>query len=257
MPYDFGGAGTINSTTEDLGSWVRLLLADGEFEGKRIVSAENLAVTRMARVALSDKVSYAMGWILQSTPNGDIIWHNGGTMAFGSYIGIVPDHDIGVIVLTNETNVRFPDAIGEWTLDRLLGNAEVDHVAAKLAAARAGDEATAKLFAKPADAQPPIPLAPLAGTYTNPVWGKTEVRVDGGALLAPLSTGATLKLDPWNGDIFTISLVPEGEMVAVAANLGPSPLGFAQFQIDPSGQRNAMSVRFQQEGQTFVFTRSD
>jgi hypothetical protein len=34
-------------------------------------------------------------------------------------------------VLTNEVNVGFPDAIGLWTLDRILGNPEVDHVAAK------------------------------------------------------------------------------------------------------------------------------
>ena len=56
-----------------------------------------------------------MGWVIQSTPNGRIVWHNGGTTAFGAYIGTAPDKDVGVIVLTNETNVGFPDAVGEWT----------------------------------------------------------------------------------------------------------------------------------------------
>ena len=73
----------------------------------------------------------------------------------------------------------------------------------------------------------------------------------------PLSTGATLKLNPWNGDTFTMSLVPKGEMAAAVLNLGPTPLGFVRFQIDPSDERNAMSVRFPQEGQAFVFMRSD
>ena len=81
---------------------------------------------------MSDTFAYAMGWVVQSTPNGRIVWHNGGTSAYGAFIGTAPDKDVGVIVLTNQTNVGFPDAVGEWTLDRLMDNPDVDHVAAKL-----------------------------------------------------------------------------------------------------------------------------
>src|SRR5262249_11550989 len=49
-PYAFAGAGAINSTVEDMASWLRLQLGDGSFAGKRIVSAESLAATRTARV---------------------------------------------------------------------------------------------------------------------------------------------------------------------------------------------------------------
>ena len=64
FPYGFGGAGAINSTVEDMARWVRLQLGDGTFEGKRIVSAENLAVTRIAAGRrCSDTVAYAMGWV--------------------------------------------------------------------------------------------------------------------------------------------------------------------------------------------------
>jgi len=62
-------------------------------------------------------------------------WHNGGTTSFGAYIGFVPEARIGVTVLTNETNVGFPDAVRLWVLDRLLGNPSVDHVAKTLEAA--------------------------------------------------------------------------------------------------------------------------
>ena len=129
FPYDFDGAGDINSTIEDASRWLRFQLGNGTFEGHRIVTAENLAVTHTPKVALSDKVAYAMGWVVQQTPNGTIVWHNGGTSAFGSYFGMVPDKHVGVVVLTNEANVGFPDAIGLWVLDRLLGNPKVDHVA--------------------------------------------------------------------------------------------------------------------------------
>ena len=53
FPYDFGGAGNINSNIEDMARWVRLQLGNGTFEGRRIVSPENLAFTRTPKVAMS------------------------------------------------------------------------------------------------------------------------------------------------------------------------------------------------------------
>ncbi|MGB9274834.1 MAG: serine hydrolase domain-containing protein [Terrimicrobiaceae bacterium] len=69
FPYDFGGAGDINSTIEDMARWVRLQLGNGTFEGRRIVSSENLAFTHTPKVAISDKLFYALGWVIQQTPN--------------------------------------------------------------------------------------------------------------------------------------------------------------------------------------------
>lgn len=114
---------------------------------------------------MSDKISYALGWVIEQTQNGDIVWHNGGTNTFGAYVGMVPDKSVGVILLTNETNVGFPDAIGLWTLDRILDNPKVDYVADRLKVAKTKVETTAKLFAQPANPRPFPPLAPLAGNF--------------------------------------------------------------------------------------------
>ena len=255
FPYGFGAAGSINSTVEDLAHWVRLHLADGSFEGDQIVSAANLAVTKTPRVGMSDTFAYAMGWVVQSTPNGRIVWHNGGTTAYGAFIGTAPDKDVGVIVLTNQTNVGFPDAIGEWTLDRLMGNPDVDHAAARLKAARDGAAADAAVFVRPASPSPPPPLAPLAGDFANPAFGKATVTEDGGGLALELAgTGARLRLDPWDGGIFTASLVPEGRFAAIAANLGPAPLGFVQYQIGATGKLDLLHF-WMADGQAYDFRR--
>ena len=254
FPYLYAGAGAINSTVEDMARWIRLQLGNGSFAGKRIVSPENLAVTRMARVALNDKLAYAMGWVIQITPNGVVVWHNGGTPSFGSYVGVELDQRIGVVVLTNETNVGFPDAIGAWVLDRLLGNPDVDHVAERLKLARAGAEKDAKLWARPADPRPFPPLAPLAGSFTHPAVGKAAVKQDGGALVMELAAGAALRLDPWDGDIFPATLVPQGRFAPLAENLGPSPTAFAQFQLDATGKLDVLRLTAD-DGQTYAFTR--
>jgi CubicO group peptidase (beta-lactamase class C family) len=254
FPYLYAGAGAINSTVEDMARWIRLQLGNGSFEGKRIVSPENLAVTRMARVALNDKLVYAMGWVIQITPKGVVVWHNGGTPSFGSYVGVELDKRIGVVVLTNETNVGFPDAIGAWVLDRLLGNPDVDHVAERLKLARAGAEKDTELWTRPANPRPPPPLAPLAGSFSHPAVGKAAVKQDGDALVMELTTGATLKLDPWDGDIFTATLVPQGRFAALAENLGPDPTAFAQFQMDATGKLDVLRLTAN-DGQTYEFRR--
>jgi CubicO group peptidase (beta-lactamase class C family) len=255
FPYDFGGAGDINSTIEDMARWVRLQLGNGGFEGQRIVSPESLAVTRTPKIALSDKIFYALGWIIQQTPNGNIVWHNGGTSSFGAYIGLVPDKNIGVIVLSNATNVGFPDAIGLWTLDRILGNREANHVANTLKTARVNFGTASKLFAKPANPRPVPPLAPLAGTFANPSFGKAAVTLEGDALVVEIqATGARLKLEPWDGDVFTARLMPLGRFAAVVQNLGPLPNGFVQFQIDKDAGLNVLRLSFD-DGQAYEFKR--
>jgi CubicO group peptidase (beta-lactamase class C family) len=254
-PYDHDGAGDINSNIEDMAKWISLQLAGGTLNGRRIVSPENLAYTRTPKVAMSDKAYYALGWIVQQTPNGDIVWHNGGTFGFGAMVVLQLDRKLGVIVLSNQSNVGMPDALGLWTLDRLLGNPMVDYEATTLAKAKATYTDGVKQFARPADPQASPPLAPLAGNFANPAFGKAALRMDGGiAALEFAASGAKLRLDPWNGAVYTATLAPEEKFAAMAANLGPLPIAFAQFQNDKDGKPTTLRLTFS-DGQAFDFKR--
>jgi CubicO group peptidase (beta-lactamase class C family) len=254
-PYMFGGAGDINSSVEDMARWVRLLLANGTFEGRRIVSPENLAVTRTARVAMSDKMVYANGWIVTQTPNGNIVWHNGGTDGFGAMIAVSLDKDVGVIVLANEANQGFPDAVGLWTLDRLLDNPVVDHAAAALKTVTAKFADMDRMFARPPNPRPFRPPAPLTGSFVNPSFGKAALRLDGEALVLALEeSGCQLKLEPWDGDVFTVRVVPSGRFAALVENLGPRPIGFVQPQIGKEGRLTLLRLSFE-DGQAYEFRR--
>jgi CubicO group peptidase (beta-lactamase class C family) len=242
-PYGFGPAGNINSTVEEMARWVRLQLGGGSFEGRRIVSAESLAYTRRSKVAVDDKSSYAMGWLQVPTANGTIVMHDGGTGGFGTFLGLLPERDVGVIVLSNEANVGLPVALGMWALDRLLDNPAVDHVATALKGAKAKFASEQKLFAKPASPRPFPALAPLAGSFTSPAFGKAAVRPDGDALVLELKeTGAELALTPWDGEVFTFRLLPRGRFAPAAAGVGEQPFGFAQFEVGQDGKLGVLRL---------------
>jgi CubicO group peptidase (beta-lactamase class C family) len=224
-------------------------------DGRRIVSPENLAYTRTPKVAMSDKAFYALGWVVQQTPNGDIVWHNGGTLGFGAMIALQLDRNLGVIVLSNQSNVGMPDALGLWTLDRLLGNPMVDHEAITIARAKATYADGVKQFARPADPQPSPPLAQLAGNFANPAFGKATLRMDGStAALEIAATGAKLRLDPWNGPVYTATLAPDERFATMAASLGPLPIAFTQFLNDKDGKPTTLRLTFS-DGQAYDFKR--
>ncbi len=254
FPYVFGGAGDINSNIEDMAHWIRLQLGNGSFEGNRLVSPQNLAVTRTPKVALNDKTSYALGWTITQTPKGTVVWHNGGTPGFGAFVGLELNRNIGVVILTNQGNVGFPDALGIWIFDRLLGNASVDHVAVTLERTKKNFSDGEKMFARPTDARPFPPLAPLCGSFSNPTFGKVTLKQDGSVLVLEFRTGAELKLEPWDGGIFTARVVAKGPFTAVAEGRGPRPAGFVQFQMDKDGKLNVLRLSFD-DGQAYNFRR--
>ena len=107
FPYDFGGAGNINSTVEDMARWIRLQLGNGTFEGQRIVSPENLAVTRTPRVGITDRPPTRMGWVVSRRRTAA----SSGTTAArppSAPMSACADRDVGIVILTNETNVGLP-----------------------------------------------------------------------------------------------------------------------------------------------------
>jgi hypothetical protein len=68
-------------------------------------------------------------------------------------------------------------------------------------------------------------------------------------------TGAKLRLDGWDGSIFTASLVPQGKFSDIAANLGPLPMGFAQFLVDKDGRQDVIRLTLFPPGQVYELKR--
>jgi hypothetical protein len=130
----------------------------------------------------------------------------------------------------------------------------VDHGAIVLAGAKTRYADDLKQFARPAEPQPSPPLAPLAGNFANPAFGKAVLRSDGEVTTLELASGARLRLDPWNGSVYTATLVPDERFASMAANIGPSSIAFTQFQNDKDGQPTIFRLTFS-DGQAYDFKR--
>jgi CubicO group peptidase (beta-lactamase class C family) len=105
-------AGAALASLTDMASWVRMQLRQGmSVTGDRVVSAANLAECWKGGAAVPfspnsdpDAVSqeYGMGWQRLTFKDDTIlIWHNGAIEGFTSYMGFLPQHDLGIVVLNN------------------------------------------------------------------------------------------------------------------------------------------------------------
>lgn len=235
FPYALGPAGALNSNVPDMAQWLRLQLGRGQFGDKVIVSEKNLDVTWTPRVAMSERTSYAVGWVVTATPNGRIIWHNGGTAGFGAHVGFLPDRDVGIIILTNLENTGLPDAVAQWFYDRLLDNTTVDNVALALEAYRARAQA-AKDAAPKAIADAKTDLSTYVGTYASPLLGEGAVSVgDSKVLQLTLESDAVLRLDPLYADTFSAKLMPTNGFAPMVAMGGDDSITPVQFERDERG----------------------
>ena len=66
-----------------------------------------------------------LGWFSTPRPEGDIIWHNGGTGGFRSFLGFNPKTQQGVVILTN-SNDDWPDELGWVLLDPAFIRPRID-----------------------------------------------------------------------------------------------------------------------------------
>jgi hypothetical protein len=59
----------------------------------------------------------ALGWHISTRDGSELVWHNGGTGGYRSFIGFDPKTRVGVVVLTNVSNEAGGDDIGMHLLD--------------------------------------------------------------------------------------------------------------------------------------------
>ena len=112
-------AGTISSTANDMARYVTMLLAKGEFEGKRAFSEAAIEETRKGRIAMPGG-QYGLGWMLAEKDGEKRVFHGGNIDGFSALVTLVPEKGIGIVALSNGDAAPLPDEATEIVLDALL-----------------------------------------------------------------------------------------------------------------------------------------
>lgn len=238
FPYALGPAGAFNSNVKDMAQWLRLQLGRGHFDGKVLVSEDNLDVTWTPRVAMSERVSYAVGWVINATPKGRVIWHNGGTVGFGAHAGFLPDGRTGIVILTNIGNPVMADALAQWFYDRALDNPKVDNITLAAAAMRTARELQSKQAAAFVAGPLPATASVLVGSYLSPVLGTATVAVVDGKLqmtLEKTDAVAVLEANKDDPNLFSARLSATAGYEPIVAITGEVPFTQIRFERDGVG----------------------
>lgn len=99
------GAGGAWSTANDLIKYVRFELNEGKLDdGVQYVSAKNLLQRRVPNVSIGEDQTYGMGLEVDRTWGVTVVHHGGSPGGYKSDIMLVPEADIGAVILTNADN---------------------------------------------------------------------------------------------------------------------------------------------------------
>ncbi|MCG8468508.1 MAG: serine hydrolase [Gemmatimonadetes bacterium] len=92
------GAGAIRSNADDMLKFLAANIGEPETELERAMRASH-----QVRREAGGNMHVGLLWHMMKLEDGDIVWHNGGTGGYRTFVGFDPVRRVGAVVLTNST----------------------------------------------------------------------------------------------------------------------------------------------------------
>jgi CubicO group peptidase (beta-lactamase class C family) len=93
----------INSNAEDMAKWLLLQLNDGKYNGKQLLSAEQIQESRKPQIKISGDAAYGLGWMLREYKGQKLVAHDGSVEGYSAIVALLPESNMGLVLLTNVT----------------------------------------------------------------------------------------------------------------------------------------------------------
>lgn len=222
---NIAAAGGIDASVSDLAKWMIVQLNAGKLaEGKRLFSERQSREmwTPQTILPISDPLpplaklrplfaAYGLGWNVRDYQGHRIIQHSGGLPGYVSLTTLVPDQNMGIVVLTNAEEGGAHSAITYHVVDSFIGVQPTDWLKAQLEAKklrRADADMKLKKYEerRATASKPSLPIAQYAGEYLDPWYGRATVREENGKLLLSFdqTPGMVGELEHWHYDTFKV-----------------------------------------------------
>jgi CubicO group peptidase (beta-lactamase class C family) len=262
-------AGGINSSAEDMATWMNVLLGGGVLpDGSRLVSERTLRqitsiVTPLApsqnpapelAPLRNNFAGYALGLNVRDYRGVRVWTHTGGLPGYVSRVLMLPDSKAGVAVLTNQESGEAFDAIAFRVADHYLGAPAHDWIEAFRAVAARGNAMQAEVEKKAAAARnaaskPSLPLERYAATYEDAWYGDIAIAFEQGRLVMRFTRTPSLvgDLEHWQYDTFVVRW-RDRELRADA---------FVTFALNPDGTIEQAKMRAVSASTDFSFDFQD
>jgi CubicO group peptidase (beta-lactamase class C family) len=136
-------AGSVWSNVLDMAQYLKCEMRDGSNDrGEQIISVENLLARRRSAIKIDGKSDYGLGWFLKDRQGLAEVGHGGNTRGFTADMFFLPEHRIGMVILTNLSLANQFLASVEQKLLEVLFGAESKAEAMVAAEKKAQDDAT-------------------------------------------------------------------------------------------------------------------
>jgi len=241
-----GPAGGVNASVNDLIKWMLMQLGtSGSYNGKTIISEKQMNEIHKPQMAqrpsnaMAAQSSYGLGWNITDYKGKRVITHGGATDGFNTSMYLMPELELGIIVVGNTFN-SLGNAVAYQVMDAYLGSSDVDWNKRYLERYNAAFERATKVRdkihqARILDTKPALEVDNYVGVYKSPGYGKIEVKKKNNDLILHFweTEGLESKLEHWHYDTFR----------AIWKNPAQG-MEFMQFHLGKDGAVEALDFEF-------------
>ncbi|MBN2383475.1 serine hydrolase [bacterium] len=202
-------AGGIISSAEEMLAWLKVYTHEGKAGEKEIVSATSLIEMFTPQIPIryvpngitGPVETYGLGWTIRPYRGYHLVHHGGWIDGFVSWVSVMPQKKIAVVVLSNKGNQLLPFYLNYHIYHRLLGlendwtlnlspDADMD--------GHGPDETTDSESAH----KTTHPLKAFTGVYQHPAYGQIEIIENEGVLNAIFNKDTVVPLRHAQYNIF-------------------------------------------------------
>ncbi|WP_428927226.1 serine hydrolase [Marinibacterium sp. SX1] len=255
-------AGGVSSSANDMARWMTMVLAEGLAGETRLIAedalrpalaAQSINGLPMSPAARGGFYGYGFGVGVRATGRVQISHSGGFALGASTNFTLLPDLDLGIVVLTNAPPTGAAEALAAAFMDQVeLGVETRDWLAGYAPIMASLTAPFGRLVGQnpPENPAPAHPNDTYVGQYDNAYFGPARVVAGDDGLVLQLGPEAReLAMQHWDGDAFIVRPMTE--------NQPQGSVSLVEFVLEDGSSKASMTIEHLDEEGLGVFLRGE